>query len=278
MEKTACDRGVKTLFEGKTKKYTVETYITPNGGSFTNMPECSDLVDIVTGLYLSVYPDRDRAISIERMKKSLSYPRTIIELVTHQNIPVGFGIFPRLLIDLPGGRREPVIYSTRAFEEDHEGEGLGTHVLSKAIRLHQEETLKGHRLIRFGVLMTQNPLSVYTLEKGDDVEENWPFGGFYNRNTEDAEEAQSIMLGVHAKVRMSSESINTYTGVSKGELSEIGENDTWKPSRGHTRVFEIYQTMIRGLEMNRERGDVVYVTFRLKRPNLVFSSPLVGEA
>ncbi len=270
--------GVVTFFKGKTNEYCVETYTTPNGNGFTSMSEYSDLVEAVTALYLGVYSNRDKDISIERMKRSLSHPRTILELVTHQGIPVGFGIFPRLLIEVgEPPYREPVIYSTRAFEKDYEGDGLGTHVLDRAIQLHQEQSLKGHRLVRYGALMSQNPLSVYTLEGLDYVEQIWPFGERYEKNTT----PQSIMLGIHHKVRMSSLSINTQTGVSEGELSEIGENNTWRPSREPKRVWDIHQEMVHrppdGLGMNREAGDVVYVTYRFKKPNVV-SLPVIQTA
>lgn len=262
-------RGV-VAFQGKTKNYCIETQMTPNGHVFTDTPEYSGLVEVVTNLYLAVYANRDRDISIERMRKSLSHPRTILELATYKGNPVGFGIFPRLIIS-----GEQVLYSTRAFKEDHEGEGLGTHVLSEAIRLHQGESAKAHRSLRWGALMTQNPLSVLTLRKLDLIELIYPFDALYGGKNR---QAQSLLLGIHKAVYMSSRGIDTITGVSKGELSEIGMNETYRPSREHTRAWEIFQKMISpapdGFGMNREAGDVVYVLFKFKKPYAGSLTPL----
>lgn len=258
--------GETTHFTGKSNTYHVETYRSGKG-RFTELSQYSGVKDVVTGLYLPVHHTRDRKISIERMEKSLSYPRTILELIKYQDGLVGFGIFTRLLISSPEKfTSEPVIHSTRAILSEHEGQGLGTHILERAVQLHQEES---HKPLRWGALMTQNPLSVFTLEKVPSVDEIYPFAKRYNANRW----AQFIMLGVHQAVLMNSLGINTVTGVSKGELSGLGMNETWRPRPDQGRVWEIYQEMISptpyGLDMNREAGDVVYVIFGLKKPKSV---------
>lgn len=273
-KKTLFPGGVATTFQGKTREYCIETYRTPNGHTLTDIPEYSGLVDVITGLYLGVYPNRDKNISIERMKRSLSHPRTILELATYEGKAVGFGIFPRLLIDVPGSKESvPVVYSTRAFLKDHEGGGLGTHVLSEAIQLHQEVVARGNRRIYYVALMTQNPLSVLTLGKIPDVETIFPFDALYATDPT----AQHLMLGVHNEAMMSSENINTITGVSTAELKEIGMNETYRPDREQTKAWEIYQRMVIEFQMNRERGDVVYVLCSFRRPHEVVSVP-VGQA
>lgn len=257
--------GLISGLKGKTKDYTIETYHS-NGGNrvaFSEMPEYSDLVRVVTDLYLSVYPNRDRRLSIERMRKGLSHPRTILMLARHEGIPVGFGLFPRLLI-----YGEQVVYSSRAFKHRHESEGLGSYVLGKGIEEHRKESLKAHRSLRWAALMTQNPYSVLTAERLPDVDVVYPLGKRFDQNRE----AQWYLLGVHHMMNMASLGIDTVTGVSRGELREIGMNERGRPDRRHARAWEIYQQMIspppKGLGMNREAGDVVYVLLELKRPEV----------
>lgn len=253
-------------FQGKTNIYGIETYYSGRSNRFTDMAEYSGLVDTVTGLYLDIYPNRDREISIDRIRRGLSHPRTILMLAKHhQGIPVGFGIFPRLFID--GG---PVLYSSRAFMPEHEGQGLGTHFLNRAISMHREIVAGMHRSLYYGVLMTQSAFSIVTLKRLQElgrVGKIYPLDELYDRNRE----AQSVLLAVHREVYMHSLSIDTITGVSKGELRELGMNVAYRPNRGHQEAWEIHQRMVSsppdGWDMNRERGDVVYVTFELKRPN-----------
>lgn len=269
------ERGVVTHFQGKTNFYDIETYHSGNDGNqapFTKMPEYAGLVDLAAQLYLDIYPTRNRNISIDRMRRSLSHPRTILMLARDGDIPVGFGIFPRLII-----AGESVLYSSRGFLPGHEGQGLGTHVLERAIQLQLEES---HRFIRYGVLMTQNWLSVVTLRKLQRacvIGKILPFDERYDRR-EDSQsvnrDAQYIMLGVHREVYLNSLGINTGTGMSKGELVELGMNEATRPSREDTEAWEIHQKMVsppyepyNGLDMNREGGDVVYVTFELKKSN-----------
>lgn len=257
-------------FAGKTKPYSIEIYNSGKRNGFTGMPEYSGLIDVATNLYLNIYSTRDRELSIDRMKRGLSHPRTILMLALHQGTPVGFGLFPRLLIS-----GEPVIYSSRGFEPKHEGEGLGTQVLDKAIQLHQKES---YRSIRFGVLMTQNAFSVVTLYKLKErglIEKILPFDERYDQDPE--QEAQRIMLGVHREVYMKSLVLIPPTGVSRGELKELGMNEAIyrRPRQGYEEASRIHETMVsspsmkipNGLGMNREDGDVVYVTFKLKRSN-----------
>lgn len=256
-------RGEITHFTGKDKTYNIETYRSGTG-RFTDLSEYSGLTDTITGLYLPVHPFRDRKISTERMQRTLHHPRTILELIRYQNTLVGFGIFPRLLISHGvSSYREPVINSTRAILPEHEGQGLGTHLLERAINLHQDENPK----LRWGILMTQNPLSVFTLEKIPSIELIYPFKERFNAKRW----AQTVMLGGHQAIYMNSLGINTITGVSKGELRGFGMNETWRPRPDQGRVWEIYEEMISpapdGLEMNREAGDVVYVLFRFGKLN-----------
>lgn len=260
-------------FQGKAGSYVVEAHYSDKSNRFTDMPEYSRLLATVTDLYLGVYPNRDREISIERMKRGLSHPRTILMLAKHEGIPVGFGIFPRFFIN-----GEPILYSTRAFMPKHEGQGLGTHVLNRAILLHHEIVTGMHRSLRWGVLMTQNAFSIVTLKRLQEsgrVGKIYPVDELYGENRD----AQSILLAVHREVYMHSLGIDTFTGVSRAELRELGMNEAYRPNREHADAWEVHQRMVssrpEGWGMNRERGDVVYVTFELKKPNgVVVGSPL----
>ena len=252
-------------FGGKSKGYDIDTYYSGKRTAFTAMPEYAGLIDAVTDLYLCIYPTRDREISIERMRKWLSHPRTILMLVLNEDIPVGFGIFPRLIVD-----RERVLYSSRALLPEHEGQHVGTHLLDKAIRLYQEELARTHSSLHWGVLMTQSAFSIVTLKKlqrEGNIGTIFPVDEPYDHNRD----AQSVLLAVYREVYLRSLSIDTITGVSRGELGGLGMNEAYRPSREHQEAYKIHQRMVSsppdGWDMNRERGDVVYVTFELKRPN-----------
>lgn len=256
--------GTVTQFRGKTRFYTIETYYNGNRTAFTEMSEYFGLVNLVTALYLEIYPNRDKDLAEARMEQGLSHPRTRLDLLLHEGNPVGYGISSRFFID-----GEPVVYISRAIQEKHGGENAGTYFVNSAVQWHQEESMRSHRQLHWLALMTQNPLSVLTLEKSPYIDRIFPFGERYNSKRN--REAQSLMLGVHQKVYMFSRGINTSTGVSKGELRELGMNENFRPSREHPRALAIYQEMIspEGLDMNREAGDEVYVLARIKRPDPV---------
>lgn len=270
---TGCDnfrsivpiRGEVIPFQGRTQDYNIETYFTRNGSSFIEMPEAAWLVKEATDLYLNVYPNRDRDISIRRMQKTLSNPRTILMLVKQGDISVGWGIFTRLLI-----QGEPVFYSSRAFREEHQGQGLGQYVLNEGIRLHQIDAAKGHRTMEYGVLMTQNAPSIVSLEKAPLVGDIFPVKKRYDQD----QHARYLMLRTHSEVMLNSNLIETATGVSRGELAELGMNENIRPSRLDSRAWEIDQLLVTptyrgGLNLNREGGDVVYVTFKILRQSQI---------
>lgn len=263
--------GEATPFAGKTKNYIIDTYRSNHGnkGSFLEISEYAELVDTIVDLYLRVYPNRDRNLSIERVKKSLSHPRTYIELVRYGDEPVGFGIFPRLIVS---GRS--LFYSSRAFLEDHERQHLGTHVLEEGIHLHQEELSKSGRVLRWGALMTHNPWSLVSLESVPKIEDIFPFG----RKGEEPKlklysqypEALTYLAGVYYKVGMHRGTMNWITGVATGELKDEGMNENIRVTREHERAWELQQLMVlpppEGLGMNREAGDEAIVLFRFKHP------------
>lgn len=257
--------GISTAFNGKTKAYTVETYRSGSEHGFTRktgehiyqeIPEHSGLVATIGNLYREVYPGRFRRnpeLTLERVSKSLSNPRTILELVRYQGVPIGYGIFPRLLIGID---EEPVLYSSRAFTTEHEGEGLGTHVLERAIRLHKAEGARARRPLRYGMLMTQNWYSLVTLEKLKEkglIEKIQPFDEPLNKR---------LLYGVHSLVFISSSAIEE-TGLSRGELVEVGPNETVAAPRYDTRAYVFYEKMTqrppRGSGVNTNAGDVQYV-------------------
>ncbi|MDO8573685.1 MAG: GNAT family N-acetyltransferase [Candidatus Daviesbacteria bacterium] len=278
---TECKDNRSYMFAGKDQRYTIIVCRSDrsNKSGFIEMPESADLIEAVTEVYLGVYPERNRDLSRARVRKSLSYPRTTLMLAEHQGKPVGFGIFPRLLINGHIDREPvPVLYSSRGFLSEHERQGLGTHVLEEAIRLHQEELWRSHRSLRWVAFMTMNPHSVASLWKLPMVGETWPI----KKPADDQEKPtvnyylqdstqQHIMLGVHSRVYMSSESISTRTGVSEGELRELGMNETYRPSPDQRLPYDIHQIMVHQLGMNREKGDVVYMTAEVKQPG---ESPL----
>lgn len=259
-----------TPFCGKTRDYVVETYYSGKKG-LTDASSNDKLVQEIIRGYLAVYPTRDRELSINRMMLGLSHPKTILELVSHDGILVGCGIFPLLSV-----RDELAVYSTRFFLPEHEREGLGTYVLENAINLHQEKAAVVGKQVKCGVLMTQNAFSIVSLWKIPIIGETFPISKPSGDQGEPSlnlypqgSTPQRLMLGIHGIVYMSSRSINTRTGVSRGELSELGMNESYKPTKDHPLAWKVHHIMVspEGLDMNREAGDEAYVAFRLKKPN-----------
>jgi len=268
--------GEITTFQGRTKSYLIETYRSGSdygfvrsveGGYSLMNPEYQGLVELARNLYGAVYPERARRnpeLTTERILKGLSYPRTILMFALHEGIPVGHGIFPKL--DIQG---EPVLYSSRAFLAEHEREGLGTHVLERAIDLHRRESARAHRQLYNGMLMTQNWFSIRSLEnlkESGTIETIQPIDGPYDAW------GRHLLYGVHARVFVSSTAIED-SGLSRGELREVGINEAaTRPEEG-TRAWEIYQTMVLrppdGAGLNIYNGDVLYVRFTFPRPVLI---------
>lgn len=263
-----------TSFEGKGGlDYEIVTYRSGSEGSFVRKvenngysvdTECADLVETVRRLYIAVYPERARrnpTLTDLRIQKGLSYPRTVLELIKHRGVPVGYGIFPRF--DIEG---EPVLYSSRAIISTHEKEGLGTHILERAIAIHNTAVHRGqHRPLLEGMLMTQKWESIRSLEHLQErgvVDKIQPIGEDYD------EQGKRILYGVHAKVFVSSAAIDE-RGVSKGELREVGMNEVIRFPQEGTRGYEIQQKLVNhppyGLGLNLAAGDVVYVRFTLPR-------------
>lgn len=266
-------RGVVTDFVGKNADlYTIETYKSGSENSFVKQvgvgyieaPGYDGLVATLMGIYEAVYPERTKrnpVLTLDRMIRTLSHPRTILEIIRHEGvIPVGYGIFPKL--DVWG---EPVFYSSRAIVLEHEGLGLGIHIFERAIELHR----RVNKLLHNGMFMTQNCYSIRTLEILRDkgvIEKIQSLGEPYGN------EGKGILYGVHSRVWLASQAIEE-TGVSRGELREVGRNEAALVPEEGTRAREIYDKMVQhppdGLGMNLAAGDVWY-------PRFTFPSSIVA--
>lgn len=221
------------------------------------------MVDLSRNLYAAVYPERARRnpeLTTDRVLKSLSYPRTILMFALHEEVPVGYGIFPRLDIE---GR--PVLYSSRGYVLDHEREGIGTHVLERAIELHRRESARARRPLFDGMLMTQNWYSIRSLEHLRDsgvIEKIQSLDEPYD------DEGKIILYGVHSKVFVASTAIED-SGLSRGELREVGRNEAAIVPEEGTRAHEIYQKMVLrppyGIGLSPHAGDVWYLRFTFPR-------------
>lgn len=259
------DRGQVSPFQGKTNFYEVYTFRSGTDSSFVTrataneyvvMPSNRDLFIVFDALYRLVYPQRaakDPVLTMRRMMKAFSHRRTIGELVLYEGMPVAGGIFP--VFDING---EPTMYSTRYVLKEHENEGIGTHILERAISLHQRDSARRHQPMFNLGLMTQSWKSVLTLEhlkRRGIVEKIQPLDEPYDRAGKD------ILWGVHARVWVNSAAIDE-NGLSMGELSEVGENETVEPPRFGTRGWEIHESMVRrpphGAGMIAKDGDVIY--------------------
>ncbi|MBI4038698.1 hypothetical protein HY384_01950 [Candidatus Daviesbacteria bacterium] len=259
--------GPASIFQGSTRLYEIQTirsgsehgFVEKTNIGYEVIPGHEALVSIIDGLYRGVYPNRSKRnpeLTTERVLKSLSYPRTILLLASYQREPVGFGIFPRFYIG-----DEPVLYSSRAILPEHEQEGLGTFFLKRGIELHQIACLRTKKPLLNGVLMTQSAYSVLSLEnlrRDGIIEKIQPFEEPYDK------EGKRILYGVHALVFVSSAAIED-TGVSRGELIEVGINEAFTTPTEGTRAWNRYLTMVlrppAGVGMSPQAGDVVYTRF-----------------
>lgn len=225
-----------------------------------------DLTSIATGVYLDTYPDRDRELSIERMRHGLIHPNTTLRLAIFAGKPVAIAILREMTFSVGDPlRRERVGYSTRAMLDEHQRQGLGTKFLEEGVKVQEEEKKPLDAI----ALMTQNVESIATLKRaiqraafGTKI---YPFDELYTERA-----LQDLLLSLHKEVRMSSDLIRTWNGVSEGELKELGSNEKrYRPDRSHTEAWGYNQKMVNEWGVNRDRGDVVYVI----APRMRFSSP-----
>lgn len=279
--------GVVTPFVGRSgRAYHIETHKSGNERGFVRIiestgtaliaPEYADLVATVKGLYLSVHSERaerNMGLAIERVMRSLSHPRIILELIVSEGAPVGYGIFPRLILD-PQDQSLQVLYSSRAVLPAYEADGVGTHILKEAIKQHQEELARAHRApLRGGFLMTQSAYSIRSLEHLQEegiVDKTYPFDETYDKLTW----GKRALYATHAKVFLVSDAIDGLTGVSKGELRELGRNEAFTVPAEGTASYRIHQRMVNhpshpsgGFGMNIHAGDVIYTLFTFPRAN-----------
>ncbi len=279
LPKPRYEGGIVIPFQGKTTFYYIEAYDSGSRG-FTEQLEYSSLVDQTVELYLATYPYRDHDMSVERIMRGLSHPRTKLLIAYDGDVAKGFGLFPRFSFE-----GEPVIYSSRAFLK--EGDGLGTGVLDLGIQLHQEDAIKGRNKIpSWGVLMTQNVYSKMTLDKLKEqgrIKKILPFDVRYDDKVDpDAPLAKRLMGAVHNYVNLNSAALFTGTGVSRGELREVGENEVRKPDKydakgNETAAWKTFHQMFteatyeepQNLGMSVHNGDVDYIAFKFCKPGIV---------
>lgn len=259
---------IETPFRGKNNDYIIVTHmigrrpIINKDGSLAR-PEYTDVVADIVNLYLAVNYFRNEELGIERAKRSLSHPRTYIEMVLHNRIPVAYGIFPKFTIE-----GIPVVHSTRMITKEHQGELVGGHLFQNAVEMHQRDRIETHRSpILWGALETQNPASIASLEKIPWIGTIFPFHKLYSEDPV----ARRLVGEVYNKISTEdSLNFNRVTGVSTGELSALGMNEAYRPREGEGRVREIYLQMIRpfprGLAMNREDGDLAYTMLLFQYP------------
>ncbi|MBI2599879.1 hypothetical protein HYW43_03095 [Candidatus Daviesbacteria bacterium] len=259
--------GLMTPFRGQTRTYSIKTlrsgaehgFVEKIGDcNFKVISEYAFLTATIDRLYRSVYPGRatrNPELTTKRILQSLSHPRTILELILYGEEPVGYGIFPRLDI---GG--EPVLYSSRAILPEHIQEGLGTHILGRAIVQHRRESAR-RRPLHNGFLMTQRWESIKSLEglkERDLVEKIQPIDEPFD------EEGAKLLFIVHSQVRVNSRGIES-TGRSRRELIEVGLNENLEIPKDGTRGSEIFHKIVNrppeGAGVNLYDGDVVYVRF-----------------
>ncbi|MBI3103959.1 hypothetical protein HYZ05_03380 [Candidatus Daviesbacteria bacterium] len=242
---------------------------------FLGIPECRELVEnIVPGLYLKTYPYRDQAMASARVTMTLSHPRSILMLARYEDEYVGYGVFPRLVI-----RGDSVVYSSRAFTAAHEGQGLGTNALDQVIKIHNDELRRLHQKpLAYGALYTGSPVSLASIVRSENTDNVRPLfrreglkgGGRYVMLSG----PQRVVKEIHSLFLPNTTSLNNLTGVCRGELRDIGPNQSYIPGRS-VLADQIYGEMIStypdGLDMNIPQGDVVIVVYDIKAGDPVVS-------
>lgn len=251
-------KGTTSNFGG----FPIETFVdTEDDDAYTR--NRTGLIRVVTALHLAIFPERDPLVSAQRMFNGMTHSRTALMLVGEPSQArghwIGYGLFRGMSFDDQDAREdtepEEVVYSSRGLMKGFENRGIGTHLLAESLRL-----FKPHWL----VLMTQNEASVRTVQKLQEagfVKQHYPFGEPLGEVTYDTnEEAQGIWLAVHNEVKISKTSrVYLDTGLVEGELQEIGMNRAADPIN-NPETRRIHNQMVHKWEMNRERGDVFYVT------------------
>ncbi|OGE72454.1 hypothetical protein A3H40_04380 [Candidatus Daviesbacteria bacterium RIFCSPLOWO2_02_FULL_38_15] len=256
--------GCLTTFAGKTREYTIKTiksgaergFVTKlDEDYFQVIPEHIDLVNTIADLYRRVYPERAKRnpkLTTKRVLKSLSNPRTILELMIFEDLLVGYGVFPRLDFGMT---------STRAILAEHVQEGGGTYLLERAISLHKKEGERWGKPLRDGFLMTQRCESIRSLEK---LQDRGIIGKIQPINEPFDAKGAGLLFEAHVQMRINSRSIEL-TGRSRRELTEVGYNENLEIPREGTRRWEIFQQIVsrppEGAGINLFDGDTLYVRF-----------------
>lgn len=243
------------------RSFPIETFVdTEDDDAYTR--NRTALIRVVTALHLARFDDRNPVISIQRIFRGMTHPRTALMLVGEPGQSrghwVGYGLFRGISIyDEDDFETDPqeVDYSSRALMPGFEGQGVGTHMLVESLKIFNPDWL---------VLMTQNEASIRTVqhlrEKGL-VKQHYPFGEPMGEVTYDTNKAaQDVMLATRRVVRLSNISrVHDHIGLAERELSEIGMNRAAIETITDDETGRL-RGQFRAWEMNRERGDVFYVT------------------
>jgi|SRR3989344_4622463 len=236
------------FFQGKSRGYTIERYVVTD-------PNRRDLTEIAIAVSLFTYPNRDKELLTERVIQGLSHPRTVLQIARYEGNPVGTAVLRKITFNVGApARRKRVGYSSRAIVEEHEGEWLGTMFLEEGVKAQDEDV----NPIDAIALMTQNVQSFLTLRRAKrrlDFEGSIrPFERLYRGRT-----PEDLLLSVHKEVRLASDEIRLWNGVSVGELKELGSNERiYRPERG-TEAAHYDDLMVKTWGVNKGRGDVVYL-------------------
>ena len=259
---------IEVSFQGRGRSYTWKVHYSGSSkNGFLGMPGYKDLTDrIVPELYMNTYPYRDEAMSRARVTMTLNQQRTFLMLARDENMDyVGYGVFPRLLVGT-----NYVMYSSRAFIEEHEGQGLGTDGLNLAMGLHNEDLRRSHQKLVYGALYTGNPVSLASVVRANNTDNIRPLrkqlededlrkgGGSYQMLSVPIQ----VVKAIHAQFLPNTTELNNITGVCRGELWGLGPNRSYVAGRSAL-VDKIRDEMVsrNRLNMNLDQGDVVIVVY-----------------
>lgn len=261
--------GEITSFKGRSLRvFSIESYYS-NGSSFKDRTaEDAQMVLDILSNYIKAFPNRDIGKSQARVMDSLRHPKTLALLARYQGEVVGHGIFPRFVVEGENSR-ENYMYTSRAIQKDFEGDGLGMEMWRIASGIMHQRLTGRNRLIKGIIMMTQNAASIRSLEL---LRENGIMDGIiypFERRWDKCRSAQTAMLTAYSQFRLRPRRLNIETGVSEGELEELGPNESFILREG-TRTAEIDDIMhkrnLRDGGLGMKKKDVVWAGLIVEEP------------
>jgi hypothetical protein len=221
----------------------------------------------LTPLYIDIF-GRDPRLSESIVASKIAKDGTMVARVFDPADPkgekaVGYGIMRPLSVETSSGDQSKVTFISRGFKREHEGHGVGTHLVEESATINGDDT-------DYISLDTQSPPSIYTLEKArerrtDLFGDLYPRTRWYGGDSPEGRKAQDVIIGTVGIVRRNPSKFDIVTGLSEAELGVEGMNRAYIEHTDHRETMEILRWLVMKIGMNRERGDVIYMLMEVIR-------------